>query len=162
MGLPRSCGATAGHAHAHDMQMSPGKLPCAQHRPEAVRVPRTAQLRPYAYPVRPNCGPAVARRTCHHSPSGVDGLGAALDHDDPTVAKLAHADGEGEAAGPTADYHHIGFGIGRAHGSSAHLVSVHCGSYYSGCRNPAGFFKGANFTNHEDATGPICSTSAAT
>ena len=81
-------------------------------------------LRRYAYPVRPNCGPAVARRTCQHSPSGVDGLGAALDHDDPTVAKLAHADGEGEAAGPTADYHHIGFGIGGAHLGSVHYVVV--------------------------------------
>ena len=37
----------------------------------------------------------------------VHSLGAALDHDDPTVAKLAHADSDpGEAAGPTADDQH--------------------------------------------------------
>ena len=45
----------------------------------------------------------------------VHSLRATLDHDDPTVAKLAQADGQGEATRPTANDHHIRLILGRAH-----------------------------------------------
>ena len=145
MGPPRSCGATAGHAHAHDMQMSPGKLPCAQHRPEAVRVPRTAQLRPC-------CGTAyvsaqsIRRRRPRRSarPRRPDG----------SQAGACRWRGRGRRAHRRLSPHRVRYRWSTWKRSSSRKRALR-GSCYSGCRNPAGFFKGANLTNHVSAMDPF-------
>ena len=95
----------------------------------SVRVPRTARLwsrlRQSSVSTAPDVhrlgapNPTLTRTlTCQHTAPDVHSLGAALDHDDTAVAHLPHADGEGEAAGPTTDYHHVRIRLlGRAHGA---------------------------------------------
>ena len=129
---------TVGHAHALDMQMSPGKLPCAQHRPEAVRVPRTAQLRPC-------CGTAyvsaqsIRRRRPRRSarPRRPDG----------SQAGACRWRGRGRRAHRRLSPHRVRYRWSTWKRSSSRKRALR-GSCYSGCRNPAGFFKGANLTNH--------------